>query len=172
MNYFTCDGISWQIPCKIERVAEITPSQISGMLIDKRYFSDVIGTYLKYSLVVAVPFGMEWAYNQLFEILTDPVGYHEFTFPYGNDSVSVTGRVANVSDAFVRMPGDRNYWKGIRFTVTASNPTKTQTLSEAISYGLPPWPQTVELPVGSVWEYTATGWQAYDAPPDADDIYY
>jgi hypothetical protein len=37
---FVLDGMSWDIPCDIERIAEMKASEISGMLLDKSYFND------------------------------------------------------------------------------------------------------------------------------------
>ena len=165
------DGITWDIPCEVSRSAEIRASEISGLLLDKREFVDITGTYLSYKVNVPVPLRKVGAYNKLYEALTDAVGWHTATLPYGNDVVTLTGKILGVQDTWYKTPTG-NYWEGCSFTIVGTVPTKTHSLSEAISYGLPPWPQTVELPVGSVWEYTAVGWQAYDAPPDADDIYY
>ena len=70
---FTVDGMQWTFPCDIERVSEITASCISGMLLDKSYFNDVIGTFLTYSITLVVPFGEEATYATLYEIITEPV---------------------------------------------------------------------------------------------------
>lgn len=167
------DGLTWDVACEIHRVSEVTPSEISGMLLDKMYFNDVLGTYLRYEIGLAVPQNRKGDYDQIYERLTAPEPAHSFVLPYGQDTVEITGRVANVQDTLYKTPSG-NYWEGCRFTVIANHPTKTQTLNEAIRYGLPPWPQSVVLPIGSVWEYTADGWERYTPPsyPDADERYY
>ena len=35
--YFSVDGMEWNFPVDIERVAEVTASEISGMLLNKTY---------------------------------------------------------------------------------------------------------------------------------------
>ena len=39
---WSIDGLEWNVPCQIERTSEMTPSEISGMLLDKSYFNDVV----------------------------------------------------------------------------------------------------------------------------------
>ena len=52
---FTVDGVEWNIPCTIERTAEITASEISGLLLNRNYFNDVLGTYMRYTISIAIP---------------------------------------------------------------------------------------------------------------------
>lgn len=137
---FTIDGIKWDYPCQIERVSEMTASEISGLMLDKSYFNDVLGTWLKYSLTIAVPFGSETDYNAIYEQLTQPVAGHEFILPYGNSTISITGRVASVLDAWIKMPGNANYWRGKQFEILSNNPTKTEELGEVLVRGNSPIP--------------------------------
>lgn len=171
---WSIDGIEWTVPCDILRTAEIKPSEISGLLLNKRYFNDVLGTYMAYEIGVAVPFGKEDEYTRLYEILTAPIGEHTFIMPYNQDTVTFLGRVENVKDAFVRIPGGKKYWKGLTFTAIANHPSKTMTLGDVLSIGLTPLPTSVSIPVGSVWKLTTTGWEPYTAPtyPDFDEVYF
>ena len=45
---FSVDGVQWDVPCRIVRTAEIAASEISGMLLDRTYFNDVLGTWMRY----------------------------------------------------------------------------------------------------------------------------
>ena len=137
---FSIDGLEWNYPCKIERVAEVTASELSGLLLDKSYFNDVLGTWMKYNLTIAVPFGNEPDYNSIYEQLIQPVSGHTFVFPYNSGTITVTGRVTTVSDAWVKMPGNNNYWKGTRFEIIANTPSKTEELGEVVSAGNSPNP--------------------------------
>ena len=134
---FTIDGITWEYPCQIERVSEIKASDLSGLLLDKSYFNDVLGVWLKYSLTLAVPFGNEADYYAIYETLTKPVPSHVFVLPYNGSIVSITGRVASVSDAWVLMPNG-NYWKGTRFEIISNEPTKRAELGTVIANGVSP----------------------------------
>ena len=153
---FTIDGLRWDVPCKVERVSEVTASEISGMLLDKSYFNDVLGTWLRYTVSLAVPIGMETRYASLYEQLTQPVDGHLFVLPYNGGTVSVTGRVEVVSDEYVRVP--KGHWRSTVFTVIGNHPMKTQTLGEAVTRGLEPLPAFGGVQVGQMYTYTNGGW--------------
>lgn len=166
---FTVDGITWPYPCDIERVAEMTPSEISGMLLDNTYFNDVLGTFMRYTVKIAVPINAMDAYAQIYEALTEPVDGHAFVLPYNSSTISVTGRVGNVSDVYVRMANGGIYWRGIQFEVTSNAPSKELSLSEVITRGRAPLPDVSGVQVGDTYTYTASGWVKV---LDADDTGY
>lgn len=157
---FSVDGMQWNIPCDITRTAEIKLSDISGMLLDKSFFADPLGTYMSYDVLLAVPIGWEDTYIALYEKLTDPVDGHSFTFPYNSDTLTITARVdGGIKDAYKRGPGNTVKWVGIQFTVVANAPTKQRTLQESISAGQTPYPDIEEVAVGETYEYTEDGWE-------------
>lgn len=157
---FTVDGISWDIPCDITRVSEVTASDISGILMDGTYFNDVIGTYLSYTVKLAVPLNMKQAYARLYETLNQAVEGHDFVFPYNRSTAEVHGRVTNISDVYVRMPNNGIHWTGIQFTVISNVPAKRQTLTGAINSGLPNGPMADVLDDGDSYTYdsSANAW--------------
>lgn len=167
--HFSVDGLSWDIGCTVERTSEIRPSEISGMLLNKQYFNDVIGTFLKYDIKLAVPFGMEEDYTRLYEMLTLPVDAHTFTLPYGGGMIEVVGRVEQISDVYRRMPNGAIHWTGITFSIIANHPTKEMSLNEAIIRGISPMPDESTVDIGAAYVYTVDGWTELD---DADDNYY
>lgn len=168
---FSIDGITWDVPCTIERTAEVTPSEISGLLLNKRYFNDVLGTYMKYKVRIAVPIGYMERYADIYETLTQPVDGHTFVLPYNEDEIEITGRVQVISDRWVKMPNDTSHWRDTTFTVIANHPSKEVTLGQAISTGITPEPSGVEAEIGDLFEYTATGWvQRFYT--NADEVYY
>lgn len=167
--HFSVDGVTWYIGCTIERVAEITPSDISGMLLDRSYFNDVIGTYLKYDVKLEVPFGAEQSYSALYEVLNEPVDAHSFVLPYGGGTIEITGRVEQISDVYMRLPSGTIHWKGISFSVIANHPTKQMSLGDVITRGASPLPDESDVSVGEVYIYSSGGWETV---PDADDNYY
>lgn len=134
---FSIDGTVWNVPCQIEREAQMQASEISGMLLDRTYFNDVLGTYMSYNVTLAVPFNKISLYYAIYEKLTDPVEAHIFVLPYNASTITLSGRVESVSDSWVRMPGDENYWKAISFTMTAINPSRSYTQAQAVSRGRP-----------------------------------
>lgn len=166
------DGSTWNVPCDITRVAEVRSSNISGMMLDKSYFNDVIGTYLKYDVLLAVPTTMQDTYANIYETLTAPADAHSFVMPYNQGTIQITAMVAEVRDVFVYSASQRQYWKGVKFTATATHPTKTMQLDEVLTRGKSPLPEVVGLPVGSVYELKSTGWEEYSAPSyeDVDEV--
>lgn len=126
------DNIEWSIPCDITRVSEIKLSEISGLLLNRTQFNDVIGTYLKYTIkLVPNPQSME-DYYELYEALTAPTGEHEFVLPYNGETVTMSGRVDSITDIYIEMPNRQRYWRGIQFTVTGNEPYKAEELEDVL----------------------------------------
>lgn len=157
----TIDGTSWPVVSKVERTSEMRESDISGLMLDKTYFSDVIGTYMSYDVTLAVPPGQERDYSDLYEVLTQPVGYHTFLVPYGQSTLEISGRVESVKDTLLVVTtarGTTQRWHGVSFTVLSNHPTKTMELGEAIARGFAQLPEVVDIPVGTLYEATTAGW--------------
>lgn len=169
---FTVDGVEWPVEAKISRTSEVRDSELSGLLLDGSYFHDVLGTYLRYDVEIVVPFGMEAAYSQLYEILNDPVDAHSFVLPYNQSRITVTGKVESVQD--LRYPAETgHYWAGTKFSVVANHPSKFLDLGQVLTRGGAPLPDlNDDAPVGEVWRKDGTsGWVRgeYD---DVDDVPY
>lgn len=163
MTWFSIDGVRFNLPCSVERVANMQSSDISGMLMDKTYFNDVIGTYMTYSISIAIPRGKENLYSQLYELLTEPVEGHVFILPYNQKTLSITARVENISDAVYH-----NTWRGIKFSAIANNPTKEMSLNEVISRGISQLPLVTELDAGKIYMVNQYGeWELFSLG-DAD----
>ena len=162
---FSIDGMQWSYPCRIVRTAEVTASEISGLLLDKSYFNDVLGTYMSYEVTIAIPIGKESEYATIYEALTDPVDGHAFVFPYNSGTVQITGRVASVKDNYVRKPGGAVFWQGTTFTVVSNHPTKTMELDDVIARGFAPLPESGATAIpGAAYTYGDDGWTAlFDA---------
>lgn len=146
MTSFKIDGVRFNLPCSVDREASMQSSEISGMLLDKTYFNDVLGTYMRYSVQIAVPVGQESVYSQLYEMLTQPVEGHVFELPYNQNVVNITGRVESVQDKAYK-----NTWRGIKFAIIANNPTKEMSLNEVVTRGMSQLPNTTPLDAGAVY---------------------
>jgi hypothetical protein len=164
---FTIDGVTWPYRCSVERAAEVKSSEISGFLLNGNYFNDVIGTYMQYSIKLAIPITDIDRGNALYEILTEPVDGHTFVFPYGGSTVQITGRLDGAPEDVYRMVGNKPYWAGLSFTVTANNPSKSMSLGQVIQRGMTPLPDVTSPEVGTVYTWTGTGWSA-SGLPDGD----
>lgn len=169
---FSIDGLVWDIPCDIIRVSEVRASEISGLMLDKSYFNDVLGTYLRYTVKIAVPLNLRDQYTAIYEAITAPVDGHVFVLPYNRDNVTITARVESISDVYVRLQGGGVYWKGIQFDVIANHPTKTMTLGEAVDRGMTPLPPISDPDEGDTYTYSNGEWVPGAEYEDADDIYF
>ena len=167
---FTIDGVKWNFPCTIEREAQVTASEISGMMLDKSYFHDVLGTWMQYTITIAIPKGHEDEYTTIYEALSDPVGYHTFILPYNyqDEGITLVGRVSVVDDVYVRLPNNRQTWRKTKFTVIGNHPTKEASLGNV---GYSPFPDTGGVNIGDIYEFTADGWQESEYG-NGDDTYY
>lgn len=166
---FSIDGVLWDLPCDITRTAEMKASELSGIMLDKTYFNDVLGTYMRYDVKIVVPIGSEMRYNQLYEMLSEPVSGHEFYLPYANGMITVNGHVEKVKDLYAQLPGGDLHWRGISFSIISNHPSKTMSLGEVVSIGLESLPNTSSVDVGSAYIYTINGWEQM---VNADDVYY
>ena len=128
MPWFSIDSVRYDMPCSIERTAEVRPSDISGMLLDKKYFNDVLGTYLKYTISIAIPKGQENDYSQLYEILTNPVASHTVNCPYNQTRKTIVGRIESVSDSYYREEDGIHIWRRTKFDIISNEPYKVNTL--------------------------------------------
>ena len=171
MRIWSIDGLTWEIPCQIERTSEMRPSDISGVLLDKTYFNDVIGTYLNYEISIAVPLDMVKEYENLYELITQPVDSHTFVLPYGQSTITVIGRVASVSDKYVYMDRNRNYWKGFTFTVVSNHPTKEMELGNVLTRGMSSMPSTVGIADGATFRWNESE-HVWEVVPPADEGNY
>lgn len=169
---FTVDGLTWDIPCNIEREARISASDISGLMLDRSYFNDVLGTYMSYTIGIAVPMDMREQYTQIYEVLSNPVDGHTFILPYNDGTIEITARVTSISDVYVRLSGGSNYWKGIEFNIIANYPTKAMTLGEMVVAGREPFPSVAEPAEGAIYVYSNGAWVPGIHYDDADDSYY
>lgn len=158
---FSIDGVTWEYPCEIKRTSEVESSEISGMLMDRTYFNDVLGTWLKYDVSIAVPRKKLADYAAVYERLTAPEEGHSFVLPYNSGTISVTGRVDSVKDTLYKANGG-NYWAGISFTVIANHPSKYMELGEVIEAGREPVPAVISPVIGDLYEFTENGWEQVD----------
>lgn len=169
---FTVDGIEWDIDAEVRRNADITASDISGLMMDGSYFNDVLGVYLSYDIVIKTPDWDQGKYAALYEQLSNPVDGHTFILPYNLTTVEIAARVESVSDEFVCLRSGRRFWKDTRVTIIANYPTKALSLGEMVVAGRAPLPSIADPSEGDSYTYTSGGWVPAVSYDDADDIYY
>ena len=154
------DGVEFDVKCEIKRVAEISASYISGLLLDKSYFNDVLGTYLEYEIRLTYPLYNQGEYASLYEMLTMPVDAHAFVLPYNTGTISLTARVETISDDLLVFENGKKYWRNCTFSIISNGPSKEQTLESAIQRGLTPLPDVASPNIGDTYTFTSNGWVA------------
>ena len=164
---FTIDGVEWDVPCDITQNPEVKASDISGLMLDGSYFNDVIGTYLSYTVKMAVPFDRVNEFKAIYEIITAPVSGHTMILPYDDGTITINARISGISKIYVRLPNGAIYWKGIQFTATSNAPYKSGIAGEAGSRSF--YPPDAGASIGDTYTYTAVGWVPVG---DADDTSY
>lgn len=168
----TIDGVNWEIPCDMKRNSNIRPSDISGWMLNGSFFNDVEGQFLSYDVTLTVPSDRMGEYVQLYEVITAPVDGHTVVVPYNEGTITITARIENIADVYVRFSNGATYWKGIKFTVIANGPTKYAELGDVLTRGRTPLPDLVDGEVGDTWIFTeASGW-VHTNYPDYSESYW
>lgn len=155
----TIDGVTYNAKVEITRQAEVTPSDISGLLLDKSYFNDVLGTYMEYEVRFSYPLYNRTTYAALYEVLTQPVDAHTFVLPYNKGTITLTARVESISDVCLELDNGRKYWRNCSFAIIANHPSKTMSLSNTITRGLTVLPEVTGPEVGDTYQWTGTEWE-------------
>lgn len=130
LNGIIVDGNEYDMVASVKRTAKITQSDASGMLINKKYFNDVIATYFEYNITLVVPVGKEYEYTALYNILTSPVSEHEFILPYNQGWLRLKARVEQVQDEYYkdenRTDGENpvRVWRKTSFSIIATEPSR------------------------------------------------
>ena len=170
---FTIDGIAWPYPCQIERMAEIRKSDISGMMMNRQEFNDILGTYMRYTVTIAVPINRMSDYDAIYAALTDPVSGHVIVMPHSQTTLQVNASVESVNDVYVMLDNGKTYWKGIQFTMVGNSPWRSYTLGEAVTLGMMSLPAAMGAEDGDTYVYDeSTGTWVATVYGDADDTYY
>lgn len=167
----TIDGVVYDVKVDVRRTAEMTASDISGLMMDKSYFNDVLGTYMAYEISFVYPIYNQDKYAALYEALTEPVDGHAFILPYNNSTLELTARVETVEDEVLELDNGRVFWRSCRFSVVGNGPTKTMSLSEVVTRGRAPLPDAASPAVGDTYVWDGSEWTV-TTYPDADNIAY
>lgn len=130
LNGIIVDGNEYDMVASVKRTAKITQSDASGMMLNKKYFNDVLATYFEYEVDLVVPIGKEYEYTVLYNILTSPVSEHDFILPYNQGWLKLKARVEQVKDEYYKDEiRDQSevpvrVWKKTSFTIVATEPSR------------------------------------------------
>ena len=84
---------------------------------------EVIGTYYNYQLKIGVKRGERQLYNELFDVLSEPVASHRVELPH--DHVEFDGYFSSISDNIKLVDDDGFDCDGLSCKLTAMKPRRT-----------------------------------------------
>lgn len=128
---FYVDGTPYTLPCTIIRKTEKRIGDNAGYLMNKHFHNDVLGTYITYTVTLAVPRGKESEYSNLYTFLAMPHGEYTFQMPYNQSFITFNGKVDNISDRLRAQIDDNgtavNIWTEISLDITSTDPIQGAT---------------------------------------------
>lgn len=115
------DGVEYDVAItSLKRKADILDKS-AYRSEDGELHREVIGTYYNYTLAIGVH-NNDTLYNTLFEVLSEPVAYHQVILPH--DNISFKGYFSSVQDEVVRLTKDGAKFKGLTCNLIAKSPRK------------------------------------------------
>ena len=117
------DGISYDVPLvSIKRTAEFL-DKYAERTEDGDLKRELIGVYFNYQM----SFGTiedDDLYEKLWDKLTEPVEFHDFSLPTVKGVYSFRGYVSGVSDEIEKIFSDTSMMKGLQCKFTAKAPAR------------------------------------------------
>lgn len=107
---FVIDGIGYSsdkiVIKSITRNFEILDGENAGRTASGRMIRDIIGTFYNYSMTFKAKSIKPEEYETLFEILSQPVDFHQISLPFGNKTITQKMYVTSGSDNLIRFKKD------------------------------------------------------------------
>ena len=126
-NVFSIDGRYYNvlIPEKgIKRSFSVTDSDKAGRVLTGRMQRDIIGTFYNYTVQLDTNMLSESEYDELYEVLSAPVDYHQITVPYGQNALTFDAYVTSGDDT-LNMARSSKRWSGLSINFIAMEPQRT-----------------------------------------------
>lgn len=127
-NVFSIDGVYFNvfIPMDgIERNFAIVDTDEAGRVLTGAMERDVVGTFYNYTIKMDTNFLSFAEYDQLYEILSDPVDYHIIKVPYAQGTLQFKAYVTQGKDVLNRISSKGNHWKQLSVNFIAMDPERT-----------------------------------------------
>jgi len=118
-NTITIDNIAFHVYIDygtLKRSFEVKEGSNSGESISGKAIRDILGTGYSYSMTFRPDPAHLTDYDSLYILLSEPVDYHEVTFPYGQSTLTFKAKVKSASDELEYNMSGSNYWKGLSVT--------------------------------------------------------
>lgn len=122
-NKLKIDGVEYDIPIiELPRQADVL-DKVAERTEDGGLYREVLGTYINYNGVVFGTLNDSTTYDALFNVLIQPVPYHEIILPINNEYASFRGYVSSVKDTVDRVLDDGTLFKALTCNFIATDPT-------------------------------------------------
>lgn len=117
------DGILYDIPLvSVKRTADFL-DKYAERTEDGELKRELIGVYYNYQMSFGV-IDDDAAYSALFDRLTEPVEFHDFSLPTTGGQFAFRGYVSSVSDEIEKILEDTAKFKGLQCKFTAKKPAR------------------------------------------------
>lgn len=126
MNYtqgIKIDGVMYNVPLvSIKRTADFV-DKYAERAENGDLNRELIGVYYNYQMTFGV-IDDDATYKALFDKLTEPVEFHDFSLPTTGGTYSFRGYVSGVSDEIERILADTAKFSGLTCKFTAKKPAR------------------------------------------------
>ncbi len=127
IDVFSIDGKSFPSVhvVKLQRKFNIADGPLAGRNLDGIMIRDVMGTYFTYTLELWCNQMSQKEYEELYEVLNEPVDSHKLILPYNQKTMAFDAYITSGEDELKYMSETKgNYWRGITCNFIAMKPYK------------------------------------------------
>lgn len=127
MGVFKIDGKEYDVKVMIdgvERNFNILDSAETGRLLNASMFRNVIGTFYGYTLKIEPNRMTPQEYDEMWEVISAPVPFHELEVPYAQTTLIFQAYVTNGKDILERIEKGVNRWHGLSINFVAEEPQR------------------------------------------------
>lgn len=127
MGVFKIDGIEYDVKVMIdgiERNFNALDSDKTARLLNASMFRDVIGTFYNYTLKIEPNRMKPQEYDEMYEVISSPVDFHEIEVPYAQTTLIFQAYVTSGKDTLKSMKGGVNQWGGLSINFIAKDPQR------------------------------------------------
>lgn len=123
-NVFKMDNIDYNIDViSLKRNFEVADEDSSGRLQNWKMYRDVAGTFINYTLQLAMKDYDYESYNSFYQAISSPVASHVIEIAYGNGVLIFDAYITKGSDELIHK-GKINIWDNLQINFIAMEPQR------------------------------------------------
>lgn len=109
------------------RAFELIEGSNAGNMMSGRHERDLSGTGFSYQMQIDPDPDYPEDYDELFDLLSDPVNSHAVTVPYGQGTLTYDAEIINGRDVYEGTLSGIEQWKGMTINFRYISPQKVAT---------------------------------------------